>query len=546
MIEIAIHFTARRYHATPWGRHVNEGAVEWPPSPWRMLRALLSVGFRKHGWTTLPEDARTLIEALAEHPPRYLLPPSHHAHTRHYMPTDGTPPGKTKVLDAFLRFADVQPLRVRYDAELDVDQRALLAELLGGIQYLGRAESWCDAALVEPVDVQANDGDEESERESDAEWCEPADGPPGRGVEQVKLLVPVPAVDYAAWREHRVDEAVEQEAGRREKKLSKAQRAKIVDAYPPDLLACLTTDTAFLQKHGWNQPPGSRWLFYNRPAAAAPDAVTPVPTRRRSTAMAGRDDQPEAALLSLYSDTSCGNVVPLMSRCLPVMETVHQALIARLGDAAPACSPLTGRQPSGEPLAGRHRHAHYLPLSLRHTSPNRIDHVLIWAPGGLDPLARGAILSLRRIWAKGLEHDIFARCTGFGSLDLFRDKLRDRNGRPPTILGFGEHWVSASPFVPPQTPDRRASRHLDAQVRRELQRRNIREPAEIEIVPGQAAASQGLLAFRRRRRPGKPQPPSDCAFGVRITFPEPVIGPIALGYASHFGLGLFQPEDSMP
>jgi CRISPR-associated protein Csb2 len=28
---IDLYFPASRLHATPWGRHVNEGAVEWPP-----------------------------------------------------------------------------------------------------------------------------------------------------------------------------------------------------------------------------------------------------------------------------------------------------------------------------------------------------------------------------------------------------------------------------------------------------------------------------------------------------------------------------------
>jgi len=39
---IELRFPAGRYHATPWGSHVNEGAVEWPPSPWRLLRALIA------------------------------------------------------------------------------------------------------------------------------------------------------------------------------------------------------------------------------------------------------------------------------------------------------------------------------------------------------------------------------------------------------------------------------------------------------------------------------------------------------------------------
>ncbi len=34
-ISIAIQFSAGRFHATPWGHHVNEGLPEWPPSPWR-------------------------------------------------------------------------------------------------------------------------------------------------------------------------------------------------------------------------------------------------------------------------------------------------------------------------------------------------------------------------------------------------------------------------------------------------------------------------------------------------------------------------------
>ena len=42
MIALSVRFIAGRYHATPWGHHVNEGLIEWPPSPWRILRALLA------------------------------------------------------------------------------------------------------------------------------------------------------------------------------------------------------------------------------------------------------------------------------------------------------------------------------------------------------------------------------------------------------------------------------------------------------------------------------------------------------------------------
>jgi CRISPR-associated protein Csb2 len=42
MLALAFTFPAGRYHATPWGRHVNEADVAWPPEPWRILRTLVA------------------------------------------------------------------------------------------------------------------------------------------------------------------------------------------------------------------------------------------------------------------------------------------------------------------------------------------------------------------------------------------------------------------------------------------------------------------------------------------------------------------------
>src|SRR3990172_10069521 len=98
MITIELAFPAGRWHATPWGRQVNEGAVEWPPSPWRLLRALLAVWHNK--CPDVPEDQmRGLIAALTP-PPSYHLPPASQGHTRHYMP--GANDSKTKVFDTFV------------------------------------------------------------------------------------------------------------------------------------------------------------------------------------------------------------------------------------------------------------------------------------------------------------------------------------------------------------------------------------------------------------------------------------------------------------
>src|SRR2546421_700205 len=42
MIYFALDFPARRYHATPWGHHVNEGLVEWPADISAAERGLLA------------------------------------------------------------------------------------------------------------------------------------------------------------------------------------------------------------------------------------------------------------------------------------------------------------------------------------------------------------------------------------------------------------------------------------------------------------------------------------------------------------------------
>ncbi|MHB8879537.1 MAG: type I-G CRISPR-associated protein Csb2, partial [Myxococcaceae bacterium] len=84
---VALRFPTGRYHATPWGRAANEAAIEWPPSPWRLLRAL----YATWQWraSDLDTDAvETALGALAQ-APSFRLPRHVEAHTRHYYPDAG-------------------------------------------------------------------------------------------------------------------------------------------------------------------------------------------------------------------------------------------------------------------------------------------------------------------------------------------------------------------------------------------------------------------------------------------------------------------------
>jgi CRISPR-associated protein Csb2 len=86
-VTIALRFPAGRFHATPWGHHVNEGLPEWPPSPWRLLRALVATWKRKLGREPLVGDhIEPVPAALAAEPPAFVLPPATLGHTRHFMP----------------------------------------------------------------------------------------------------------------------------------------------------------------------------------------------------------------------------------------------------------------------------------------------------------------------------------------------------------------------------------------------------------------------------------------------------------------------------
>src|SRR5271155_5507766 len=102
---IRLTFPGGQYHATPWGRHVNEGVPEWPPSPWRLLRALVAVW--KRTCPDVPEQTvKRILTALAA-PPRFSLPPIIVAHTRHYMPLGKKSPkeitggGTSLIFDTF-------------------------------------------------------------------------------------------------------------------------------------------------------------------------------------------------------------------------------------------------------------------------------------------------------------------------------------------------------------------------------------------------------------------------------------------------------------
>jgi len=546
-VSLAFHFPAGRYHATPYGHHVNEGLIEWPPSPWRILRALISVGYTSGIWNCSgpPPDARRLMEKLAAEPPQYWLPPALGTHSRHYMPLGGKDGKTILVFDTWARIKDQELIVTWCNLSLDSDELSMLRQLVGSLNYLGRSESWVEGRVMRDDETipEVNCFPEGQDRVPDRDW------------QQVALLAPHCATAYNTWRADQLERALAHlplPAGKKPTKQLLKQRNKVEHIYPTDLLDCLQKDTAWLRSHGWSRPPGSRRVFYWRRSNATISTSTLKATVRNPSPV-------QAMLLSLTNASLNDHALPPVIRTLPQAELLHRALISIAGkmdklNGLP--QELVGRDAMGKPLKGHREHAHINPLDL--DGDQHLDHIVVWASIGLGADAQTIIRAARKTFTKG----------GIGPLRLalaatgdFQDlaKLSDGYGqRIARLRGPSLSWQSVTPFVSPRYLKMRGRNSLEGQIRAELSTRGFPDPTSVTLLAPLPQRSGDVVLenigfddknaevvwsnfrhFKLARQHG-PRPPLVCGFAIRLEFSCPVVGPIAIGYGSHFGLGLFE------
>jgi CRISPR-associated protein Csb2 len=147
MLAIDLQFIAGRFHATPWGNSPNEGVPEWPPTPWRMARALVSTALGKAQGVVDADTLERLCHIFSS-PPMVHLPRATVAHARHYLALYGHDPERghsrsSLVFDTFVAVAPTETLTL-YWPDLTLPDSDLLALdlLLARLDYLGRSESW--------------------------------------------------------------------------------------------------------------------------------------------------------------------------------------------------------------------------------------------------------------------------------------------------------------------------------------------------------------------------------------------------------------------
>lgn len=525
MVTLAFAFPGGRYHATPWGNHVNEGLVEWPPAPWRILRALLATGFASLHWKEVPAVARQLVEALASAEPSYGLPRAVAAHSRHYMAQAVLDKGREKTALVFDAWARVDgEVFVTWPVALPEASLAHLSDLCSRMGYLGRSESWVEARVLQ--------GGEALPPGAPAFAAAGAPPPAGPGWEQVSVLAPERPDVYAKWRAASVERALAPLAvpeGKRPTAALSRKRAKATDPFPDDLLACLLVDTPWLKWHGWSQPPGSRRILYWRRADSLRVATPPPAVRPQGAPV-------QMVLLALATPTRNRSALPQDIRMLPLAELLHRSFASQLRQAGPEGRELIGRDAAGAPLRG-HGHAHVIPLDL--DGDGHLDHVLIWAPSGLGPAAQAAIRRVRATYAKKAP-ELAVAIAALGPLDTLRglpEPLRARMERVIGPPGGARIWETITPFVAPRYLKAKGRNTLEGQVEEELRCRGLPD-ASVAVLP-RDETSHRLAHFVIERQRGGKAPPRQPFLRLRVEFPRRQAGPLALGCGSHFGLGLF-------
>jgi CRISPR-associated protein Csb2 len=484
VIGLEVRFLTGRFHGNRWQNAHNEGVAEWPPSPWRLLRALVSAAYD----LGVEVPAKPLIEKLGASPPSYQLPAARQAHTRHYMPdVDDAKHKKTKVFDTFVvvdggTFLHApQTVKAWWpEASLSAQETALLQRLARRVAYVGRAESWAELNVVSQDCVGSFDC-----------WPNETIAAPS-----TTLMALEPADTFQSW----VQEQTSRDA-------------------PRSTWEVLTFDGERFRKQGWSKVPGTQLVRY----------VFSSPPFEARSVIAGTASRSTKARSTVARFAIRSAVLPRLQDAIIVAERMRQGLMSQSkkisGNARPVFS---GHFDDG--VVRQHDHAFILP-SADFNGEGRIDTITVAAKMGFGIEDLRALQQTRRLFGRD-GHFLDLVLLGVGRAADFGGATRPRS----LLLHESTTWESLTPFVPTRHPKRVRGRDVDdirSQVRRGCAQLGLPEPVRVEPLDGE------WHKFRRYRRDGRGRRGPNGAYGVRLVFGETVPGPIALGHGAHFGLGLF-------
>lgn len=277
-------------------------------------------------------------------------------------------------------------------------------------------------------------------------------------------------------------------------------------AVSPDSLSARPAD---LHRTSRIDPPAGRFVQYTLPPGAPELHHSITRTRRRA--------------INVVRFALVGSPLPHVLQSLRVGQAVRSAVLS--GPSAKS-ETLTGHGPGGGPARG-HNHAMFLPTAERDSA--RIDHITVVARSGFGGADLEALFGLRRLFAYKVP-EVRTVFESAGTLDDFSG-----------IFGRSRVWLTATPVVftrhPKHRSDGRVVDSMESQIMSEARRRYGHDVLRVDLLD--RVGRYRPLEFSRPRVHGR-RVEQTC--GVRIEFSSEVSGPLALGYGSHYGMGLFVPE----
>jgi len=385
MVVLKVKFLAGRFHVTPWGRNVNEGVPEWPPSPYRLARALIDTWKRR--FPDWPADRILPILRLFSEKVVFALPEGVVTHTKSFLNSNEKNAEKKQlVFDASVAMGKEASLFIGFDGHLMPDDLDTFRQLASELNYLGRSESWAAISI--------------SDQEEQTWNCIPDPEDSDGRVEDVACL----------RGESEFTRTADSHVPRGRAKQSKKKKFNWLEAI------CKSSED--LLKEGWSDAPGIKWVRYSVPEYAIPRSKAVV----RKSVFSHAKFALSSAVLPRVEET-----VSFAERIRLKLMGIHRR--KQHGDPSLVSPVFSGKGKDGSPLKGHH-HAFFLPLD--EDGDGWIDHLLIASKHPFNQSELLALDSLRSVWQPDGKPDVDLALVSLSSV--------------PPIAGV-RNWVSATPFV---------------------------------------------------------------------------------------------------
>jgi len=506
---IRVSLLSGSYHAHRWGeaQHAMAGP-EWPPSVWRLLRAVAACWFEPGEPPCTTEDRDALLKALGKAaPPTMWLPRVSFGEVPCYQPVtkevQRTVAGKkvslrevnSRVLH-FDHFAVLAEPAIFFEFDVDLPNylRTALSKLLARMRYFGRAESRASSSV------------------EDSGWKTPEGyykvtpiGGRNPAAGSLRRPVLVPTKDFTAedlWLARQAKSSQHSE-----------------EQHPLHLVEALIAAKKPV-------PDGTSWVQYELPRVAV---VHELP--RRAPANPPLERRPAAEVVfRLFRRVP----IPIEDTVLLARDFRDQAVRQYEQATGGHSVLLSGREKDGGVARG-HDHAYYLPRPSR--PGGFLEQLVVHLPGGENGVEQELVGALLRV-ANLLRRDTYP-------VLVVPEEIRAVRA-PATALV----WESLTPFLGPL-------RHRRGREATEPWRQLVSALGpgfgEIEIRPRAAgshivtvlshvyasSANGGARHYRITRRAGS-------CFQIRFAGPVQLLA--AVGADAHFGLGQFvpSPESTAP